>query len=44
MGIYKMMIGDHFSSHTILTMLIAWLIILINAKLVNKFFIFDKVS
>ena len=44
MGIYKMMIGDHFLSHTILTMLIAWLIILINAKLVNKFFIFDKVS
>ena len=29
MGIYKMLIGDHFLSHTIITMLIAWLIILI---------------
>lgn len=29
MGIYKMFIGDHFLSHTIVTMLLAWLIILI---------------
>lgn len=29
MGIYKMLIGDHFFSHTIITMLIAWLIILL---------------
>ncbi|MBW6489018.1 phosphatase PAP2 family protein [Sulfurimonas sp.] len=29
MGTYKMLIGDHFFSHTIITMLIAWLIILL---------------
>ena len=27
MGIYKMLIGDHFISHTVTTMLLAWLII-----------------
>ncbi len=27
-GIYKMLIGDHFLSHTIVTMILAWLIIL----------------
>lgn len=27
MGAYKMLIGDHFLSHTIVTMLLAWLII-----------------
>lgn len=27
MGIYKMLIGDHFLSHTVTTMLLAWLII-----------------
>lgn len=32
MGIYKMIIGDHFLSHTIITMVIAWLIILIIIK------------
>ncbi|MFA9372809.1 MAG: phosphatase PAP2 family protein [Poseidonibacter sp.] len=37
MGIYKMSIGDHFLSHTIITMLIAWIIILIIAK-----FIYNK--
>lgn len=26
-GIYKMMIGDHFLSHTITTMLLAWLVV-----------------
>ncbi len=35
MGIYKMLIGDHFLSHTIITMLIAWLIILIINNVVN---------
>lgn len=35
MGIYKMLIGDHFLSHTIITMLIAWLIVLIVNKIVN---------
>jgi len=29
MGIYKMFIGDHFLSHTIITMILSWLIILI---------------
>lgn len=29
MGVYKMCIGDHFLSHTIISMLLAWLIILI---------------
>lgn len=33
MGLYKMLIGDHYLSHTIITMLIAWLEILIIAKL-----------
>jgi len=34
MGLYKMAIGDHFFSHTLITMLIAWLIILIFKKLI----------
>ena len=32
MGGYKMLIGDHFLSHTIITMLMAWLLILIVAR------------
>jgi len=32
MGIYKMLIGDHFFSHTVITMILAWLVILIIAK------------
>ena len=36
MGTYKMLIGDHFLSHTIITMIIAWLIILILAKIIQK--------
>ena len=32
-GTYKMLLGDHFLSHTLITMLIAWLIILIIVKL-----------
>lgn len=35
MGTYKMLIGDHFLSHTVITMLLAWLIILIIVKIVN---------
>jgi len=31
MGIYKMLIGDHFLSHTMTTMLLAWLIINVTA-------------
>ena len=33
MGTYKMLLGDHFLSHTIITMIMAWLIILIIVKL-----------
>jgi membrane-associated PAP2 superfamily phosphatase len=33
MAIYKMLIGDHFLSHTLITMIMAWLIILIIARL-----------
>ena len=36
MGIYKMLIGDHFLSHTVVTMMLAWLIILIIVKSVRK--------
>jgi len=35
MGLYKMLIGDHFLSHTVITMILAWLIILIISKIVN---------
>lgn len=38
MGLYKMMIGDHFLSHTIVSMLLAWLEILIISKFVYKKF------
>ncbi len=37
MGTYKMLIGDHFLSHTILTMIIAWLIILCIVTITEKF-------
>lgn len=36
MGNYKMMVGDHFFSHTLITMLIAWLLILLIAKAVDR--------
>jgi membrane-associated PAP2 superfamily phosphatase len=29
MGTYKMLIGDHFFSHTVITMLLAWLVVLL---------------
>ncbi|WP_368029977.1 phosphatase PAP2 family protein [Arcobacter sp. s6] len=32
MGTYKMLLGDHFLSHTIITMIMAWLIILMIVK------------
>ncbi|GJL83366.1 MAG: hypothetical protein DHS20C01_30000 [marine bacterium B5-7] len=53
-GIYKMMIGDHFLSHTLISMILAWLIILLivrvigrsdlvdNAKPVSKAYRYDK--
>ncbi len=34
MGLYKMLLGDHFLSHTIVTMLLSWLLILIIVKIV----------
>jgi membrane-associated PAP2 superfamily phosphatase len=36
MGIYKMLIGDHFLSHTVITMILAWIIILIIQKIVYR--------
>jgi len=36
MGIYKMLIGDHFLSHTLITMLLSWLIILLITKFIHK--------
>lgn len=37
MGTYKMVIGDHFLSHTVITMILAWVIILFIARGVDKF-------
>jgi membrane-associated PAP2 superfamily phosphatase len=36
MGIYKMLIGDHFLSHTLLSMEIAWLLIVIVACIILR--------
>ena len=36
MGLYKMLIGDHFLSHTLITMELAWLIILSIVQLLNQ--------
>ncbi|MFK5987094.1 MAG: phosphatase PAP2 family protein [Pseudomonadota bacterium] len=35
-GDYKMIIGDHFFSHTLITMIISWLIILFIARMVDR--------
>jgi len=37
MGTYKMLIGDHYFSHTFITMLLSWLIILLIKKIVSHF-------
>jgi len=37
MGIYKMLIGHHYLSHTVITMLLSWLLIGIIKKIVNKY-------
>jgi membrane-associated PAP2 superfamily phosphatase len=37
-GGYKMLIGDHFLSHTIVTMLIAWLLILTITTIIRLVF------
>lgn len=42
MGSYKMLIGDHFLSHTVITMILAWLIILLIVRGVNKVTISTK--
>ncbi len=34
MGLYKMILGDHFLSHTVVTMVLSWLLILIIVKIV----------
>ncbi len=39
MSLYKMFIGDHFLSHSIITMEIAWLIVLLLEKYLTNFFI-----
>jgi len=36
MGLYKMMIGDHFLSHTVITMILAWLIVLLIKKFIDR--------
>lgn len=38
MGTYKMLIGDHFLSHTVITMIVAWLIILLIIKITDRVF------
>jgi membrane-associated PAP2 superfamily phosphatase len=38
MGIYKMLIGDHFLSHTVITMLISIIMILLIKILTDKFY------
>ena len=35
MGLYKMLVGDHFLSHTLITMLLAWLIVLLVQRVVT---------
>ena len=37
-GTYKMLIGDHFLSHTVMSMLLAWFIILLVSKAVYAFY------
>lgn len=36
MGFYKMIVGDHFLSHTIITMILSWLIISVITKVIKK--------
>jgi membrane-associated PAP2 superfamily phosphatase len=36
MGVYKMVIGDHFLSHTFITMIMAWFIISIIVAILNR--------
>lgn len=43
-GIYKMMIGDHFLSHTIVTMWLAWLIVYGLKYLFDRWYFSDEGS
>jgi membrane-associated PAP2 superfamily phosphatase len=38
MGAYKMLIGDHFFSHSVITMILAWLLILLIVRAVDRIF------
>ncbi|TWX71684.1 phosphatase PAP2 family protein [Colwellia demingiae] len=44
MGSYKMIIGDHFISHTLITMGLAWLLICTVAALVQQFITFSIIN
>ncbi len=44
MGMYKMLVGDHFFSHTLITMILAWLIILIIVKYIDKISHYKKME
>ncbi|OHE07050.1 MAG: phosphoesterase [Sulfurimonas sp. RIFOXYD12_FULL_33_39] len=37
MGIYKMLIGHHYLSHTLITMILAWLLILVIYKITKRY-------
>lgn len=39
MGLYKMLIGHHYLSHTVITMILAWLLILIIHKIIKRYFL-----
>jgi len=43
-GNYKMIIGDHFISHTFVTMLLSWLLVLLTALFINPKFKPDETS
>lgn len=44
MGVYKMIVGDHFFSHTAITMILAWLLILLIVKFVDKISYYEEGS
>jgi len=41
-GLYKMLIGDHFLSHTVVTMVLAWLLVIIIAMHIRPDFITNR--
>ena len=43
-GNYKMLIGDHYIGHTIVTMLLVWLLVLIIKKAVDKVFFIARIK